>query len=167
VRQSRLLGSLAAVLRADGRAAAKAEAGSRGNGQLSLRTSKPIGAKVLLVEDDKINQVVARKLLEIFGCRVEVAGDGREAVALAATTPYDIVLMDARMPVMDGYEATQEIRRAEGPNRETPIIALTAHVLQGAREKCLEAGMNDYLPKPLDPKSVRTTLLRWCKGKSG
>jgi PAS domain S-box-containing protein len=121
------------------------------------------GIRVLVVEDDAINQIVARKLLEILGCKVEMAADGREAVERLRRDAFDIVFMDASMPTMDGYEATAEIRKTEADGRRVPIVAMTAHALQGAREKCLEAGMDDYIAKPLDPIMVRKTLERWCK----
>lgn len=119
-------------------------------------------ARVLLVEDDPVNQIVASKVLKLFGCSVDIASNGREALDMLAEQPYDIVFMDARMPIMDGYEATGEIRRREHDKR-TPIVAITAHALEGAREKCLAAGMDDYVSKPLTPESIWEALARWTK----
>ncbi|MEE4378763.1 MAG: response regulator [Candidatus Competibacteraceae bacterium] len=106
-------------------------------------------ATVLLVEDNTINRRVARLLLEKLGCRVDEAVNGREAVERVASRHYDLLFMDATMPDMDGFQATREIRRREGNDLQTPIIAMTALAMRGDRERCLAAGMNDYLPKPV------------------
>jgi signal transduction histidine kinase/DNA-binding response OmpR family regulator len=121
----------------------------------------PIPANVLVAEDNYVNQQVALEILKSLGCSVQVAADGEQAVTLAETVAYDLVLMDCRMPRMDGYAATQEIRRREGDLRHTPIIAMTASAMSGDRERCLEAGMDDYISKPIDPESVRNVLRRW------
>ena len=106
--------------------------------------------QVLLVEDNPVNQKVATKMLERCGHTVTIAANGREAVAVFGHQPFDLVLMDIQMPVMDGFEATQAIRDLEkGSGRHTPIIALTAHAITGYREKCLERGLDDYLSKPI------------------
>jgi signal transduction histidine kinase/CheY-like chemotaxis protein len=110
---------------------------------------RPISAHVLVVEDNMINQKMAVRMLEKMGCRVDVATNGLEAVKRAALLKYDLIFMDCQMPEMDGYEATAEIRRREEDSRHTPIIAMTAHTMQGDREKCLQAGMDDYIPKPI------------------
>jgi CheY-like chemotaxis protein len=132
---------------------------------LAPREGQTIEAHVLLVEDDKVSQIVATKMLQAIGCKVELAANGQEALEMLARTPYDLVLMDARMPVMDGYETTRELRRRAGPNQRTPVIAMTAHALQGAREKCLAAGMDDYVTKPVDPRVLRDAVRRWTKPK--
>jgi two-component system, sensor histidine kinase and response regulator len=123
-------------------------------------------ANILLVEDNPVNQEVGRAMLEMFGCKVDLAGNGREAVDALAGKIYDLVFMDCQMPEMDGYEATGVIRNLEtsgnnGHKPRTTIIALTAHAMDGDREKCLAAGMDDYLTKPLGIKEIQTVLARW------
>jgi CheY-like chemotaxis protein/HPt (histidine-containing phosphotransfer) domain-containing protein len=117
--------------------------------------------RVLVVEDNAINQKVAVRMLERLGCRVDVAGNGREALKVVATLPYDMVLMDCQMVEMDGYEATAEIRRLEGTNKHTPIIAMTANTMHGEREHCLAVGMDDYIAKPILIQHLRQMLEKW------
>ena len=116
---------------------------------------------VLVVEDGEINQLVAAGILESLGYEVECADDGYLALEAMARTTYDAVLMDVQMPNLDGYGATAEIRRREGTDRHTPIIAMTASAIEGDRERCLEAGMDDYISKPVDRASVHDALARW------
>jgi two-component system, sensor histidine kinase and response regulator len=116
---------------------------------------------ILLVEDNKVNQLVGSKVLERLGYRFEIANHGGEALAAVAAASYDAILMDCQMPEMDGYEATSEIRRLEGSERHTPIIAMTAAAMDGDRERCLEAGMDDYITKPVRMESVAEVLARW------
>ena len=106
--------------------------------------------RVLLVEDHTVNQLVASEMLTQLGCAVDVANNGIEALELLENDRFDIVFMDCQMPIMDGYEATRKIRSLEKDRNlpELPIVALTANALSGARDKCLEAGMNDYVTKP-------------------
>ena len=120
-------------------------------------------ARVLLAEDHPVNRQVAVDMLRLLGCKVEVAETGREAIARWETGAYDIVLMDCQMPEMDGYEATAGIRALEGAttDRHTPIIALTAHALPSDRQRCLDAGMDDHIAKPVGIHGLRTTLERW------
>jgi PAS domain S-box-containing protein len=120
--------------------------------------------RVLLVEDNAVNQRVGVRTLEKLGCRPDVACNGREAVEMARSSPYDLILMDCRMPEMDGYTATREIRRQENAGARIPIVAMTAHAVTGAREECLGAGMDDYISKPVSPGELERVLLRWSGG---
>ncbi|MFZ1986726.1 MAG: response regulator [Desulfatitalea sp.] len=114
---------------------------------------------VLLVEDNQINRKLAVHILQKFGCRVTTAEDGRKAVEFCAQSRFDIVLMDVQMPIMDGMEATDLIRRQERTDSwHTPIIAMTAHAMKGDRERCLAAGMDDYIAKPFDPEQLMGLL---------
>jgi two-component system sensor histidine kinase/response regulator len=120
--------------------------------------------RVLLVEDNEINRMVADGILGRLGYAHDVAVDGVEALRLAAERDYAAILMDCQMPRMDGYTATGELRRREAGHRHTPIIAMTASVQLSDHERCLEAGMDDYLGKPVDPDDLEATLLRWTGG---
>ena len=122
---------------------------------------------ILLVEDHKMNQLVASKVLEKLGYRYVVANHGREAVEALATRPFDAVLMDCEMPEMDGYEATAAIRQMQGDGMRTPIIAMTAAAMEGDRERCLRAGMDDYLTKPIRLEVVGAVLDKWIREGSG
>jgi PAS domain S-box-containing protein len=117
--------------------------------------------RVLVVEDNAVNQKVAVMMLAKLGVRADVAGHGREAVELTRTIPYDLVLMDCQMPEMNGYEATAEIRRREGPGARLPIVALTADVIDGCRERCTEAGMDDFVAKPVQIDALARALRLW------
>jgi diguanylate cyclase (GGDEF)-like protein len=118
--------------------------------------------RVLVVEDNRTNQMVAAGMLNINGCQCEFAGNGREAVEVARSRRFDLILMDCNMPEMDGYEATAHIRNFEEPlARRTPIVAMTANTQQGDAEKCLAAGMDDYLAKPITLVELRRKLERW------
>jgi signal transduction histidine kinase/DNA-binding response OmpR family regulator len=120
--------------------------------------------RVLVVEDNPVNQQVARAMLEAMGCRVDVVGDGRAALEAVTHTAYDLVLMDCQMPVMDGYQATAEIRRLEAKDpsgRRLPIFALTARVVEDDRERCLDAGMDEFLSKPFKRDALAALLRRW------
>ncbi len=121
----------------------------------------PPGTRVLLAEDNELNQEVAVGILVGWGLDVDVAGNGELAVRKASETDYDIVLMDMHMPGMDGIAATEGIRRLEGPRGRVPIIALTASAMGSDRARCLDAGMNDHVAKPIDPPALWQTLLRW------
>jgi len=117
-------------------------------------------SRVLVVEDNPVNQRVASSLLERLGCRVDVAGNGKEAVAMLEAMPYHIVFMDCYMPVMDGFEATAEIRRREAGKSHCTVIAMTANALQTDRDRCLQAGMDDYISKPISKSGLRDLLKR-------
>jgi CheY-like chemotaxis protein/HPt (histidine-containing phosphotransfer) domain-containing protein len=120
-------------------------------------------ARVLVIEDNVVNQMVAEEMLKTMGCRVHVATNGREGVDRVLRDSYDLVFMDIQMPEMDGYEATAVIRAWEKTHhcKPTPIVALTANALEGYRETCLAAGMNDYLSKPFEQQQLLSTLARW------
>jgi CheY-like chemotaxis protein len=120
--------------------------------------------RVLVAEDNPVNRVVARSMIEKLGFRVDVVEDGRQAVDAVGKDSYDIVFMDCQMPVMDGYEATQAIRSLEGDERHTSIVAMTAHAVQGDRDVCLEAGMDDYIPKPVKLIVLEEIFARWVRG---
>jgi CheY-like chemotaxis protein len=121
------------------------------------------GRRVLLVEDNTVNQRVGAALLGKLGCRVDVAANGQEALAMAAQLPYDLIFMDCQMPVMDGYEATAEIRKLEGADRHTPIVALTAAAMAEDRERCARVGMDGYLTKPFTLEQLREMVERRWK----
>lgn len=148
---------------------------------LTLTEDKGIHARVLVAEDNTVNQKLAVRLLEKLGCRVDVAANGKEAVEMIALLPYDLVFMDCQMPEMDGFDATRLIREREGKwSKERrrlnadpllsswessishlPIIALTANAMQGDRERCLAAGMDDYVSKPMKAAVLKAVLYRW------
>jgi PAS domain S-box-containing protein len=118
--------------------------------------------RVLLAEDNPVNQKVCVKLLEKIGCTVEVAANGKEAVRAWEKGHFDVILMDCQMPELDGYQATQQIRARESSAHRTPIIALTAHAMKGADEECRAAGMNDYITKPIDSELLKACIARHC-----
>ncbi|MFO7780868.1 MAG: PAS domain S-box protein, partial [Spirochaetia bacterium] len=120
--------------------------------------------RILVAEDEKINRLVTRRMIDrlVSNAEVVTTNDGRHAVEAFASGAFDLVLMDVQMPRMDGYEATRAIREAEGPDSHIPIIALTAGVVQGERERCLDAGMDDYVSKPVDLKRLGEALAKWA-----
>jgi len=121
----------------------------------------PLGLDILLVEDNPTNRLVAHKFLDRLGCTVTEACDGEEAVAATARREFDAILMDLQMPRMDGLTATRRIRTMDGPCRRVPIIPVTANTLPEDRANCLDAGMNDFLAKPVSQRDLRQTLIRW------
>jgi two-component system, sensor histidine kinase and response regulator len=127
---------------------------------LEVRMAALAGARILLVEDNEINQQVASELLHEIGLQVDVASNGQEALDRVGQTPYDLVLMDMQMPVMDGLTATREMRRQPALAR-LPIVAMTANAMPEHRAQCLDAGMNDHLPKPIEPDDLWRVLLHW------
>ena len=132
----------------------------------ALITQVLSGRRVLVVEDHAINQQVARELLQRAGMVVTLAGDGRQAVAAVSAGQFDIILMDIQMPVMDGYEATRLIRRHCSADR-LPVIAMTAYADREERDRCLQSGMNDHVPKPVMPDRLYACLVRWLQPSAG
>ncbi len=135
--------------------------------QNSLMEAAPFLLKILVVEDNIVNQKVAAKMLENEGFRCDVAANGQEAIEALSRIQYDIVFMDCQMPVMDGYEATAAIRKIEGKSEQasTPIIAMTAHAMKGDRERCLQAGMDDYVSKPVSKEDLKKILHKYSTRK--
>ena len=129
-------------------------------------TALQFQARILVAEDNPTNQLVAAGMLEKLGCVVELVTNGRQAVAAVQEHSYAMIFMDCQMPLMDGYQATETIRKHERQSgtQPIPIIALTAHALQGDREKCLRVGMNDYLSKPFEERQLQATLRQWLSG---
>ena len=133
-----------------------------------LSTHTKVSASILLVEDNPVNQEVAVYMLERLGCSVHIAENGLAALHAVESSAYDLVLMDCMMPEMDGYKATAEIRRRQNAQLvpHFPIIAMTANAMEGDREKCLLAGMDDYLPKPFNTQSLLQAIKKWLKKPS-
>ena len=166
----------------DGDISVKSELGKGSTFEFSIRLARPISTlvtkekphttqsfsnlRVLLVEDNFINQEVMLAILKGLEVEVFVANDGLEALSMLSysqATPFDLILMDCQMPNMDGYEATQRIRKGDAGELfiNIPIAALTANVMNSEREKCLDAGMNEYLTKPIDIDDLKTVLLKY------
>ena len=125
-------------------------------------------ARILLAEDNPINQELIKNMLELLACQIEITANGREVLSAWSSGAYDLVLMDGQMPEMDGYEATRRIREYERAASErgeqehhTIIIALTGHAMEGDREQCLAVGMDDYVSKPFTLKQLQSALARW------
>ncbi len=134
--------------------------------QESIMSPRQRNAAILLAEDNPVNQKLVVKMLEKGGYKCAAANNGREAVdAMSGDDRYDLILMDVQMPVMSGYDATKAIRELEGEERHTPIIAMTAHAMHGDREKCLEAGMDDYLSKPVKWDDLIAAIEKWLRPK--
>jgi two-component system, sensor histidine kinase and response regulator len=170
VRQSRLYDTVATVMGGDevgaSRYPEKEELRRAVQGSLAEGEERPARGRILLAEDNLVNQRVALKMLERLGYQVDVAADGAEAVEAVMRSSYAAVLMDVQMPEMDGYEATREIRRREGNGHRTPIIAMTAHAMQSDREEALEAGMDEHITKPVKADVLREVLDRQLGGSA-
>jgi len=162
VRPSDLLDCLVAVLAGEQQAEKRALITRH-----SLEAARRSNVRILLVEDNITNQEVASGMLRRMGWHADVTADGKEAIEALQTHAYDLVLMDVQMPVMDGYEATRIIRDSGSKvlNHNIPIIATTAHAMAGDAEKCLAAGMSDYIPKPIDPSTLSKVVEKWLKRK--
>jgi signal transduction histidine kinase/DNA-binding response OmpR family regulator len=159
VRRARLSAALSRALELEpARSNKAAEEADHATGQTKPERAP---ARILVVEDNLVNQAVARRLLQNMGHRVDVANNGEEAVKAVSSVTYELIFMDCQMPIMDGYAATEAIRELPGRAAQLPIIAMTANALKGDRERCLEAGMNDYLSKPIDSKKLKATVLEW------
>ncbi len=165
VRRSHLLHTLLAAL-APALPAAAAPAPSAASRATPSEPAVRSHARILVAEDNPVNQQLARAMLLRLGYQADVVGNGQEAVDVVMTVPYDLVLMDCQMPVMDGFEATRTIREREGDVRHTPIVAVTANAMEGDRQRCLDAGMDDYLPKPFRAGDLRRILDRWIAATS-
>ncbi|HYD79759.1 MAG TPA: response regulator [Paucimonas sp.] len=148
-----LIGTLARLVDAGAKEAAQAETVA------SPHTFA--GRRVLVADDHVVNQQIAARMLAKFGCEVEVAADGREAIAMHEAQRYDLILMDCQMPVLDGYQATARIRAMETGEGRTPVIGWTAFALQEERQRCLGAGMDDFMAKPLRPRPLYDMLAKW------
>ncbi len=120
-----------------------------------------MAVRVLLAEDNLVNQKVALTLLSRFGIKADVVATGVEALDALVGVSYDLVLMDCQMPEMDGYEATRRLRERERGRRRLPVVAMTANAMVGDRERCLEAGMDDHIPKPVRVPDLHRALARW------
>ncbi len=167
IKQSVLHDCLVAVIR--GRDAGSPKDGAPLVTRHSINEQRHKNARILLVEDNIVNQKVALKMLSNFGFTAKVANNGKEALELLRKERFDLVLMDVQMPEMDGLEATAMIRRPDSRvlDPQVPIIAMTANAMKGDREKCLQAGMNDYISKPVNTKQLQEKVTKWLAGSSG
>ncbi len=131
-----------------------------------LEPTMPTTPRILLADDNTINQMVAKRIVEKLGYLADVVEDGQAAVAAWQTGHYDLILMDCHMPVLDGYAATQEIRRLESAGSRIPIVALTAHATHEAAAECKRAGMDEHLTKPIDQERMKVCLAQWLKQRA-
>ena len=169
VRQSQFYDCLAAVAGREARAKPSPDLSAPIITRHTLAERAKQRLHILLAEDNPVNQKVALRILEKLGYRADVASSGLEAVQALRATAYDLILMDVQMPDMDGMEATRIIRdpRSGAINPHTPIVALTAHAMVGDRQECLDAGMDDYLAKPIKPAELAEVLARWLPQEPG
>jgi PAS domain S-box-containing protein len=161
VKQSQLLARLASVMAGAGKPTDQRSAPFPASPSQPLFEDRCKQVRILLAEDDIVNRKVVLRQLQTLGYTADAVTNGIEVLEALARIPYDIVLMDCQMPEMDGYAATAEIHRREGISKRTTIIAMTAHALEGDREKCLAAGMDDYMSKPLQNADLQAILERW------
>ena len=120
--------------------------------------------RILMAEDNPINQKVGKLILQRAGFVIDLVEDGSEALEAQRANPYDLILMDCQMPTMDGFEASRQIRQLDGP--QPVIVAVTANALVGERERCLQAGMNDYLSKPFQAEQLIGVVKKWVSGRA-
>ena len=165
VRQSQLLNTLTAVWskNLNNKPHARAESGNPTVDRKAALASRADGTpiRILVAEDNPVNQKVAVAMLGRLGLRADLASNGREAVDMVQALPYDLILMDCQMPEMDGYEATGEIRRREDGRKHVAIVAMTADAMAGSRQRCLAAGMDDHIAKPVNANELFDALLQW------
>ncbi|MBT8441744.1 MAG: response regulator, partial [Gammaproteobacteria bacterium] len=170
-RPAHLRQSIAQVLKLKKQAGGHRDCESRGSQEIAVEASRiPPGTHILLVEDNPVNREVATSMLNVMQCKVHEVANGREAVEIVRRQKFDLVLMDCEMPVMDGYAATRAIREWEQdvPDHEhLPIVALTAHAMPEDRNRCLKAGMCDFLSKPFSMDELRSTIARWLPMSAG
>ena len=170
VRQSQLLNTLAAVwskkLSVSNVRTPKPESGSSAMKEALAAKFAGVPRRVLVAEDNAVNQKVAVRLLEKLGLRPDVAANGREVLKMIEMAPYDLIFMDCQMPEMDGYAATLEIRRGETAARRMAIVAMTAEAMAGARERCLASGMDDHIGKPVKLEDMFDALQKWLPEKN-
>lgn len=155
-KQARLHDCVAAAVRRMEKRPAKADVAPSPQ---PVAAATPRDCRILIADDNRINQKVALLQLRKLGYKADAVADGREALAALERIPYDVIFMDCQMPELDGYETTACIRRDQA--RHIHIIAITAHAMQGEREKCMEAGMDDYLTKPVRPAAIEAALAHW------
>jgi len=174
VRQSQVMNTLASVWGRQGETGGNkdAESHAKAEQEAAVKSSAaaevhPVRARVLLAEDNAVSQKIATLMLEKLGCRVDRAANGLEVLQMIDLLPYDVVFMDCELPELDGYRAAGAIREREGSGRHVPVIAMTAHAMAGDRARCLNAGMDDYISKPVRQGDLRNALNRWVPQKAG
>jgi two-component system sensor histidine kinase/response regulator len=159
LRQTLILGTLSRQLAGEAGVQQRAAQPS----ELAVAAARFNNARILVVEDNPVNQRVAVRILQRMGCRVDVAGNGIEALDALGRVSYDIVLMDVQMPEMNGLEATKAIRKRESSGHRLPIVAMTANAYDEDRQQCLDAGMDDYLAKPVGVQALARACERWLR----